>query len=327
MIRFYKSLNTISLFFIPAFVIALWLQGFTKPNFVVESTDGLLYGIVSSFLALLPRFLQVLLAMALVSYQAIYLNLLFNKHEVLYKNTYLPSLFYVLVMSFSSDITMFHPILLVNLILLAVMDKIFTLFKSANPVSQIFDSCFLISLCSLIYFPSVVMFAIFFFALIALRSFSLRELLVAFTAFLLPYFFLVVYAFVTDSPDAFTNTFLVQFSFVNPDIDFSAEKILLVPAFYLAMLLVFSLLKLRANYYKNAIRTRSALQIILAYFILAIAAFVLAKPFSISHFTLAAVPASGFLAYFYLAVKKRMWLVELSFWVLVAMVVWNNYLQ
>jgi hypothetical protein len=324
MIRFFKSGQPAAFFILPVIVIALWSQGFFKQQFLSAQNTGLLYNIICKGFVALPQFVLVLLAIILITYQAIYLNILLNKYEVLYKATYLPSLFYVLMMSYSSEVILFHPVLLVNLLLLPVIDKTFSLFKNDSPSSAVFSSCFLLSLCTLIYFPSIVLLLFFFVALGFLRAFNPKEWIVALVGFAVPFYFAGVYAFYTDSLNETYRQFISQFNF------YRIERAKLTPAMlslviYFGFLFLISLTKLRVNFYKNSIRSRSELQALFIFLLLGIISSFFFQKLSLVHFNLLAIPVSVMLGYLYASSKRRTVLTEISFWVLVGLIVHNYF--
>src|SRR3569832_1250 len=305
MIRFLKSAHPGALFMLPVIVIALLSQGFFKAQFHSTENSGVLNALICKGFTALPKFVLVLFAIILVSFEAIYLNLLFNKYEVLYKATYLPALFYVLIMSYSADVIIFHPVLLVNLLLIPVIDKTFSLFKNDSPVSAIFDCCLLLSLCTLIYFPSIVLLYFFFVALAFLRTFHPREWLVAVVGFMLPFYFVAVYAFCTDSLKAIATDFISKFTL------YRIERITLAKPFitflsWFGFLFLIALIKLRANFNKNSIRTRGEQQALFVFLILILVATFFKAKIVFTHFTLLAIPVCTILAYFYASTKRRL---------------------
>jgi hypothetical protein len=324
MVRFFKSTQTAALFILPVIVIALWAQGFFKAEFLFAGKSGILYSIIYQGLAPLPKFVLVLFAMVLITFEAIYLNLLLNKYEVLYKPTYLPSLFYVLLMSYSSNVIVFHPILLINLLLLPVLDRTFSLFKNEAPTSAIFDSCFLLSLCTLIYFPSIVLLIFFLAALAFMRPFHPREWAVAFVGFTLPLYFIAVYAFCTDGLKQTAHDFASQFVFYKIE-RAMFDKPFIIFLSYFSFIFLLTIIKLRANFYKNSIRTRSEQQSLLIFLFLTGAACFFIEKISFIHFTMAVIPICTFLGYFYTSIKRRLVLTEISFWILVILIIRNYF--
>jgi len=302
------------------------MPGFFKETFLTGNHTGLVDQGLLQVVGFLPRLFQVLLAVFLISVEAVYLTMVVNRHEVLYKNTYLPALMYVILMSFGNDVVVFHQNLIINFLLIFACDKIFSLFKNDQPVSLIFDCGLLLSVASLIYFPCVILFFFLLIVLTILRSVNLREWGIAFVAFALPYFFLAVYGFLTDSLDngvaGMTENLTVGKTMVQPAsiIPSLHSSVLPFAALFLVLVLM-SLMRLRSNFYKNSIKTRSVQQVFLILSIFMVAEILLLKKIELYHFTQLAVPCSIFLAYFYITAQKRLWLYETSFWILVVLIV------
>ncbi|HEV7620475.1 MAG TPA: hypothetical protein VGO09_02010, partial [Flavisolibacter sp.] len=97
MIRFFKSPQPATLFIVPLIVLILWAKAFFNHPFVMNGTGTTLYNLITDFLNIFPGFIQVLITVGLISFEAIYFNTILNRHEVLYKNSYLPALMYALL--------------------------------------------------------------------------------------------------------------------------------------------------------------------------------------------------------------------------------------
>jgi 4-hydroxybenzoate polyprenyltransferase len=85
-----------------------------------------------------------------------------------------------------------------------------------------------------------------------------------------------------------------------------------------------ALSKLRINFTKNTIKTRNFQRILFFYFFFSCIGFFLMPAFTLDRLTLLTVPASIFLAYYYISAKRRLWLFELSLWVLIALILHNH---
>src|SRR4051812_39999652 len=141
-LRFFKTNQPAVAFVIPLVVLVLWLPCFSH-HAVSEMPDGMpLYQWILSFISSLPAFVIKLICIALVSFQAIYIHHIVVKHEVLYKDSYLPSLMFAVIASSLPEFQQFSPILLVNLVMLFFINRSFSLFKAAEPTSRIFDCGF-----------------------------------------------------------------------------------------------------------------------------------------------------------------------------------------
>ncbi len=324
MIRFFKSQQPATLFIIPLIVFILWFQAFFRHPFISDEGGAPLYNLFLSMLKLLPSFFRVLITMTLISIEAIYLNNILNRYEVLYKSSYLPAFMYALLMSLSISLLSFHPVIPAAFFLVRSLDKTFALFKNDSAVSPLFDSCFLISIASLIYFPASIFFVLFMIALAILRPFSFREWVISFIGFFLPYFFLSVYLFWTDHLRSGWKSIGENFVIRHLQTDFVMTKPLVSLLILLGLLFLLSMNLLRQNFYKNVVRTRNNQQILFLFFLIAAASSYFLKTIPLYHFTLLAIPLSVFFGYYFLAVKKRIWLSELLLWLLVATIVWNH---
>ena len=102
-------------------------------------------------------------------------------------------------------------------------------------------------------------------------------------------------------------------------------KALIAEAVVSAFLGLLALFRLRRNFYKNTIRTRSN-QRIFVYALFASAVSLLLVPFiSLYHFTLFALPLAVFIAYYFLSFKSKPWISDLLFAAFVASVIWNQF--
>ncbi|MCX6290776.1 MAG: DUF6427 family protein [Bacteroidetes bacterium] len=316
MIRFFKSPQPAALFMVPVIVILLWLQ------VMVKQPAGMM--LPFHWQEALPRFLVMFIAVALVSLEAIYMNNLFNRHEVLGKNSYLPAFLYVLLMSFALPVLWLHPVLIANIFLLVALDKTFSLFKNETAALALFDGGFMISMASFFYFPAVLFFAWFIISIAILRPFSFREWLIACIGFVLPYFFMSVYFFWNDRLVSKWESGIRLFASKTPDISFVTGR----PLFWLFLLTGFLFLlsmgKFRRNFYKNVVKTRLCQQLLMLYMVFAVLSAFLSTSVDFFQLTLLAIPFSLFFSNYFLLVKKKTWIPELLLWSLIILIAWNH---
>src|SRR5688572_20896260 len=157
-----------------------------------------LYNIIYELLSGMPHWVIVLAGILLTTSQVFHLNYVVNKHEVLYKNSYLPALFYMLFLVIIPQFLTFHPVLIANTILIFVLDKLFQIYKNPAPMSLVFDTCFLISIVALVYLPAISFVLLIALSVLILKTFSWRDWIVGFTGLLLPFFFTFIYFFWVD---------------------------------------------------------------------------------------------------------------------------------
>lgn len=323
-LKFFKSQQPLAYIVLGVIALVFWTSGYFL-NFTINNNNALpLYNLLLSILNTEHKFIYFLLGVVLVASQAIHLNIIISKYEVLYKNSFLPGLFYILLMSSIPPFISFHPVLIVNSILIFVMDKIFRLYKNDSPLALDFDICVLLSIMALFYLPAVAFILIYMIGLIILRPFSWRDWIVGAMGLVTPVGFLLLYYFLND------QTSKVKDFIFSAGIGFSREFNLnnVIPAGYpliiiwIGVLLLLSFLKLRTNFYKNVSKTRNYQQIILFMLIISL----IMTAFTSSHmsyrFTILCIPLSVMIAYYFLAAKKA-WLTETLFYLLIIFIIFN----
>lgn len=324
MIRFFKSPQPAALFAIPLIVILLWAERFNSLPLRLDSYTMPLWSLMESFFLFLPSWLNFLIFVLIISFEAIYLNLLVNKHEVLYRNSHLPALFFVLYVSAIPEFITVHPIHLVNLILLRIFDKIFSMYKHDKAIVTSFDCGFLAGLAALLYLPAIPILILMMFTLSIMRPFHIREWLVMIIGYLVPFLFLSVIKFWNHELLAFWREFFNRLSGRTPNMVMPEYLPIQILAGVLIFILLLSWLRLRANYYKNIIRVRTYQQILFFAFLLGIFSIYLSRDLAYIHFVIFAIPLSLWFSYFFVSQKKRLFLTECLLWVLIGSIIWNH---
>jgi hypothetical protein len=127
-----------------------------------------------------------IMASAIVMANAIQLNFLFNQHEFLDKNNYGPSLFYVVLMSFSHSFYQVDAVLICHLFLLQSLRLLFQLKSNETNFTSAFNSAFFIGLSASFLPPSAALIIPFWFSAWALHPFSFRQWFLMIIGFLIP---------------------------------------------------------------------------------------------------------------------------------------------
>ncbi len=326
MIRFFKSLQPATQIIVPIIVFIFWIRMIFHSYPVSDLKILPFWSLISNFLLALPSWINFILLFGLISIEAIYLNVILNKHEVHYKNTFLPSFIFALLISSTPELMQFHPIHLINLILLLIINRAFTLFKNEFPVSALFDCGFLVGVAALIYFPAVILLPFLLSTLFILRPFRLKELLITIIGILLPYFFLSTYLFWNHALIPFWKTYMSYFQNIDPQILIVKNIKILILGISIGTLLILSILKLRMNYRKNIIRTRGYQQVFFILLILNTAWLLLTEKIKIIHFSFLIIPVSVFCSYYFVSARKGKWIFEFILLGLISIIIWNHLL-
>jgi uncharacterized protein DUF6427 len=321
-LRFFKNSQPVSFIIIFVLSIGFWAAGWLNNSSLIIVNPMPLYHLLLWVISPLPLWFAGFLGLILVNLQMFHLNKIVAKHEILYKSSHLPALFYLFLTAIIPAFTSFHPVIVVNTIMLFALDKIFRIYKNTSPQPLIFDACFLIAASSLFYLPTALFFVFFIIGLIILKSTNIKDWLIGFTGFLAPYLFVFTWYFLTDSLDELKAkyTFTLLTGFINLNGLILSGQIFTVSM--LVLLTVLSLLKFRANYYKNIIRSRRFHQVLFVYMVVGFASLALTQSEEPSRFIILVIPFAVLFSYYFLTIKK-LWWSELLFWVLSSIIIFN----
>ena len=287
-------------------------------SYSVVSANGMpLYDAVIHLISVVPDWAGVAIGCLLFTSQALYFNWMLNKHEVLYKPSWLPALLFVLLAGLLPPFLWIHPVLFVHSIVLFAFDRIFSLYKNPQPLAPTFDSAFLLAVAALFYFPAVIFFLFYFVCLLILRPFSWREWMVGAMGLTMPFFLAFLYYFLNDQLDEFyTRVFVTG---IKREIDLTHFfTVQYLPSIILvAGVFVLSILKLQTNYFRNITKARLIQQLFIVMVPFCLVSVAVSPDERLFRFNTLAIPLAVYLAYYFLSGKKMWWL-ETLFLLLVA---------
>lgn len=323
LIRIFKTTQLIPLFLL-AFISALiWFFSWKIYGFSVRQADGMPLYDLSGYLFLhLPVPVLVMTGWILTTTQAIHLNLILNKHEILYKQSLVPSLIYVVLAGFIPSFLSFHPVLFVNSILIFAIDKLFSLYKSQSPLSPAFDASLLFAIAALFYLPAIVFFGLYIISVLILRPLSWREATVGLLGFCIPFFLAFTYYFLNDKLDLFYNRiFFSGFNKVISITHFTVGKYI-YSAGFVVLILILSILRLQGNYYKNVTKSRLGQQVLLLMIPAGLIVVFVAVEESLYRYAILTIPLSVYLGYYFISGKRQLF-AEIVFTLLLAALIIN----
>ena len=322
MLNLFKNSQPVSYVLVPAFLALVWLAGWLGGSSVIMTNPKPLYALLLKFVILLPSWFPALLGIALVTTQAVNLNYLVGRHEVLYKKSYLPALFFIIFASIIPSFTSFQPVLIVNTILIFVIEKLFRLYKSASPLPLIFDACFLIATASLIYLPAIAFVLLFIISVLILKTFAWRDWFVGLLGLMLPYFFMALFYFLVFDLDLFFRELMPGNILTMWETEAIILKGYTVTIIVVLFVFLITINKIRVNFYKNATRIRNFQQVIFIFMVVAIITLALTPSYGSYRFSILAIPLAVIISYYFLA-SKQSWWNEVLFWSLIATLTFN----
>lgn len=140
-----------------------------------------------------------LIGLVLLLLNAILLNFILVRHELLPKNSLIGALVFITLMSHSVTGLGLNPVLCATLFIIPAFDQMLKTYGKSDPSRQVFSAAMLLSVASLFYFPSAVLLILLVFSFIIFGTFSFRVLLVAIVGVMAVYVYLFVYYFIMDN--------------------------------------------------------------------------------------------------------------------------------
>jgi hypothetical protein len=303
---FNKTNYRVQIFIIIITGITLWLPGFINPV-IIQKGNNLtpLYNISIQILQSWKPLVTItgLIFLFLLSFS---LNNTLVKHDIIIMNNYLPAFLVVLLGSWHSTLLTFHPALPAALLLLTTANNFLTVSIKDEAFNNLFYIGFSIALASMFYFPAIIFFIIIPIGFIAIKIFSLRAWLLAFTGFFFPYVCLTVWYFCIDKLEIIIKDYLYYFSnlsFINIKIDNSfLFYVLCIP---LCLLIIFSVFKVLTTLINKNISVRRALILITWFVILSVAGLFTNSKNVILHSIIILFPVITFVAQFINSIRKK----------------------
>ena len=290
-----------------------WVDNGT--NFFQNMTNG-----VHGF----NHWIVVTIVFVLVTSQALHLNYTLNKHEIFFKQSWLPALFYLIFSTQFVDFLQFSPLLLINSVFIFVLDKIFSLYKNQKAMGATFDVALLIAIIALLYAPAAFFIVLFFIGVAILKPLNWRDLSIGLIGLIVPLSIVLVGYFLNGSLLNFINQYKSSFTTTFVLSNFNLAK-QLPSAILLSIVFILSLMKLRNNYLKNVTKSRLCQQILLLFTLISILTIPFTLHIGIQCYMLLIIPFSAIIAYYFLDGKKIIYQ-ELLLLIIIANWVYSNFI-
>jgi hypothetical protein len=262
-----------------------------------------------------PLQLSFIIATAIIVFQSLLLNYIVNKHEVLYKFTFLPGTVFLVASSLFPEQMQLSPQLLANTFLMLMLLRMFYLYESQQPIYLVFDAGMLLGIALLFHVEMIMLLPFILISVIIFTSFNIRYIIIALLGIFIPAYFIGTYFYVTDRLDMFQNLFIDAFQQLDIQITIS-NYYAFVPLGILLIPVVLGYIGLSQNYFQNKVKTRRIHQSIL----LLTAFGVLLLLAENTNYTQALyflnIPLAIAAGYYFLGIK-RFWFKEMLFWSLI----------
>lgn len=287
-------------------LILLWI-----PAFFSDTTP---IGLISAGL----RWLDLVLLVFLLSFQAIYLNFIASEYKLVKDNSHLTSLIYVVLNSCFVQFFEFNTVVLANLFVLIALHQLYRLYGSKNNFSISFGAGLLIGLAGLLHFPMFVYFFLLWFVLIYTTTPNWRDFIVSLIGVILPVIYFVSYSFVMEDYSLISINHYINKTFV-----LSWENVTIYNQLYilgLILVLAIAIFSLFITLGREVVKTSKMLIVVMFMFAIGLISLFLNEYDFLATFLMLTVPLSIIIANFFQSLKK-IWIAEtMFFYLLVTMV-------
>lgn len=199
MLKYFNSNRISIIIFISLFPAVYWIPSlFPSVSPQIPEVTGVPLGRLILAFNRDFRLLSSLVALILVIVNGYLLIELNTIYIFIPARTQLPSYFYGVLVMGMSQLHQLTPALVSSTMLVLVFYRIFSAYKVERISLNFLDAGMLISLASLIYFPTLVFFLFLLASLIILRPFIWREWTFAVLGLIIPYIFLISVYFLAD---------------------------------------------------------------------------------------------------------------------------------
>ncbi|NNF02432.1 MAG: hypothetical protein HKN22_07080 [Bacteroidia bacterium] len=232
---------------------------------------------------------------------SIFLNNIINSFDASEKRSYLPGLFYAMIMCLFPEWMIFHPLLIINLLSMYIASKVLQIYRDPENLSLNFDIGILTGISALIYFPSIYLLLFFFAASFTLRPFYWRDWATAFIGLLTPFFFMVLFYFFNDQLEKSLDLLDWYVLIPNPaNYDLSKK----ISIGLIAIIIAGSCFSIANYYYKSITVTRNTQVVVLVFMAVCLLIAVLSGVQHSTRYLITAAPLAMLISYFALNIKN-----------------------
>ncbi len=285
--------------------VLLWLDGFVFYRQVQLSSESAapLYVLISHLFNQY-KWWSVFLSFLFMLLQAFMINRVIADKNLVDRNSWLPALLYIVLMSSSFSIFGLQPVWFANFFLIIALNKMFEVFKDETVNIEIFNVAFLVSIASLFYLPSLLFIFLLIAALTIYFLLGIRELLASIIGVLLPYIFVSLYYYWFDE----LGEKIGYFSALTLNIESIFKQIVPYGWASIAITGLIGLISISRIYLgtlrDKPIRIRKRFQVLMAYLIISVVSVIFAGPLLEVHYGIIMLPLSVIIAGFFQENKK-----------------------
>ena len=192
LIRFFRSSYIIQYALLAIIAAALWAGAFIQPQNMPEGVEYVtpLYNLLADLLHEFPR-IMVSLAFVLILLEAFILNSILIYHDMVPKNSLLPSFIFILLMSSAPGLLNLYPVLVIMPLMIFFLHTVFKMYELSDNTNTVLSAGLLLSVSSMFYGQASLLLIFFWIIFLIFRILSWREWLISIISFIVPYLYLL----------------------------------------------------------------------------------------------------------------------------------------
>lgn len=321
MVSFFKDKSPAAVFGLV--IVSIGVRAFfwkQSPSIVVSSNDGLIYYLLQNFSALSGNLVAVIYHMLIVI-QALRLNYALNDARMFSKPAYTTALAYILLTALLPSWNNITAALVINSMMIWLIYRMIRLYNTQKPKTLVYNIGLITGCTVLLYFPSLPLALVAFFAVAFLRPFRFNEWIILLIGIITPFYFLAGWLFLNDRFYLFTDALKIfHLTIIRP-----ANLLVTIVTFAFAGLVtIIGIFMWQSNNGKMVIHARKVWSILFIMLILLLSTVYYMRDAWPNALLLATVPAATFVSNVFFYPKRNIG-PALLFWLFVALIVYVNW--
>lgn len=304
LIRFFKNNSLIQFLGLLILGVALWINVFISPPPIVENSfTSPLYNFFTSISN--NHLFFIILTFIILLIQAIYLNQVLIRHELIHRNSFLAAFLYLVLMSHSVQLQHLYPALISGIFVIAAIDAILEIDIKEDFHRLSYKSGFYLGIASLFYLPILILLVFIWGTLFIYRIQSWRYWVIPIVGLLTPYLFLFTYYFWADSIELYWIQYQNYFSGIKllfSSTDGYVRIIITILAFFMTI----SLTRVLGRINEKKIVIRKKIKISLNLLLMSVIILFLNNDLII-HASIIYIPITIFLTIYFSDLRKTFW--------------------
>jgi hypothetical protein len=322
-LRILKSNRPVNYFLVVILGVLFWAKSLINPQeypFFPGENENILFDPIFTLLHPFPL-AGIVTALVLTILTALLILNINGRYAFIRIRTMLPASLFVLMAGGFTEIHTLHPVYFATLFMLVSIHRLFNAFDKVSPFSSTFDAGFWLGVGSLFYLNLILLLPAFLLGVAILgRDNRWRVFVVTLIGFLLPFFFALSFAALTEQLLELLNVFKQNLLTANNH--FKTNLSLQIFLGFLVLLTILSSIKLIQQYDTKKVSSRKYFSVFFLIFIFSLTGFVFFPPVSQEMLVITLIPVTFLASNFLVFIKGRFWgelIITLLFGIVIVM--------